>query len=100
MTIIRTRRFQKAVERCIRSGRKHILPALHEVIALLTAFDPAARRLLRERYRDHALTGDKKGIRELHLAHDDLLLYWIIMDDETIILENIVTHEELRKKRR
>lgn len=97
MTILRTRRFQKAVDRCIRSGKKHILPVLHEVIALLTSFDHASRHLLRERYRDHALRGDKKGMRELHLAHDDLLLYWIIMDDRTIVLEDIVTHEELRK---
>ena len=97
MTITRTRRLQKVVERFARSGREQVLHALHEVIALLVAFDPPAQNLLRERYRDHALRGDKKGIRELHLAQDDLLLYWVQIDKHHIVLLDIVTHEELRR---
>lgn len=49
-------------------------------------------------WRDHALKGDKQGLRELHLGQDDLLLYDIDEALHIIKLVDIVNHEELRKR--
>lgn len=38
-------------------------------------------------------------MRELHLAYYDLLLYWVEHANGTITLIDIVTHEELRKRK-
>ena len=89
----------KSVARFEKGGRGDVLSALEDAIHLLSAYDQRAQFILRERYRDHVLKGNRKGMRELHLAHDDLLLYLIIQEDNTVVLENIVTHEELRKRR-
>jgi len=43
------------------------------------------------------LIRNKRGIRELHLGFDDLLLYCIDEGTRTIELLDIVSHEELRK---
>ncbi|MCF6807283.1 type II toxin-antitoxin system YafQ family toxin [Thiotrichales bacterium 19S9-12] len=49
-----------------------------------------------ERYKDHELKGNLKGIRELHLKPDDLLLY-IKVDGESITLIDIGSHANLLK---
>ena len=72
---------------------------LIDVFALLRSYDDRAQFVLRERYRDHQLIGDKKGIRELHLAKDDLLLYFVVTEHRTINLVDIVSHDILRKKK-
>ena len=99
MTILRSRRFQKALNRFARSGRKDILHAIHDVISLLMTHDDRSLYILKKRYKDHSLRGNLKGFRELHLSIDDLILYFIIKNEQTVVLDDIVTHEELRKKK-
>ena len=49
---------------------------LREVLALL-----ASGAGLPERYRDHALQGDWKGYRDLHIEPDWLLVYRVTADE-------------------
>ncbi|WP_231865151.1 type II toxin-antitoxin system mRNA interferase toxin, RelE/StbE family [Francisella hispaniensis] len=50
------------------------------------------KKPLPSKYKDHELRGNKKGIRELHLAFDDLLLYVVIEDNNLLKLYDIGTH--------
>ena len=97
-TIVPSKRFLKAAKKYAR-GRKDILVSAEEAIDLLSVHDGRSIYLLNERWKDHALKGDKKGIRELHLSMDDLLLYRIDHEESVVELLDIVNHEELRKKR-
>ena len=67
--------------------------------ALLCLRDERSLFLLGTRWRDHALKGDKRGLRELHLSADDLLLYTLDEEASVIELLDIVNHEELRRMR-
>lgn len=49
---------------------------------------------LPHQYRDHALLENYKGIRELHLRPDDLLLY-IKVEGEKITLMALGSHSEV-----
>jgi len=49
---------------------------------------------LSAKYRDHELKGNHKGIRELHLRPDDLLLY-IKIQHEKITLFALGSHSEI-----
>lgn len=75
-----------------------MLETAKEVIDLLAVRDNRALFVLSTRWRDHALKGNKHGIRELHLSQDDLLLYAIDEELQIIKLLDIVNHEDLRKK--
>lgn len=97
--IIQSKRFLKAAKRYQRGGKIQILEAAEEAIHLLTVRDPRALFVLYERWRDHPLKGDKRGIRELHLAMDDLLVYSVDDVTSTIELLDIINHEELRKQK-
>lgn len=95
--IVPSKRFLKKVRKHRKGGQRNILAAAEEAIRLLSVHDQESIRILAEEWRDHLLTGDKRGIRELHLDQDDLLLYRVDADDAAIELLDIVTHEELRK---
>lgn len=95
--IVPSRRFLKAVKRYRRSGDRRILESAEEVVHLLSIGDKRSFSILGTRWRDHALKGNKQGIRELHLSVDDLLLYSIDEESSTVELLDIVNHEELRK---
>ena len=99
MFIVRTRIFTKAAVKYIRAGNRRILRSLEQVIGLLSILDNQSVTELRVRWRDHVLTGDKCGMRELHLGFDDLLLYRIHEKEQVIELLDIVNHEQLRKRR-
>jgi mRNA interferase YafQ len=74
-----------------RDFKKHgeLEPGLIEVLYKLLNGEP-----LPEKYRDHALTGDLKDVRDCHIRPDLILLYRYI-DDEWIQLIRIGTHSEL-----
>jgi mRNA interferase YafQ len=65
---------------------------LAEITALL-----ADDRLLPEKYRDHALSGNWKGHRECHLK-PDLLLVYKLPDDQTLRLTRMGSHSVLFAK--
>jgi mRNA interferase YafQ len=96
--IVPSKRFLKALKKCQKGGRRHVLASAEEAIHLLCVRDRESLAALVARWRDHPLTGDKQGIRELHLGHDDLLLYAVDDELELLKLLDIVNHEELRKQ--
>lgn len=89
----------KAVAKQRRSGQQHVLHALSEVARLFEDNNTTSQAVLRQHYRDHALTGKLQGKRELHLAQNALLIYRINDETETVIFLDIITHEELRKRK-
>ena len=98
-TVVPSKRFQKTARTYQKGGRTRLLRAAAEALDLLAIHDQRSLFVLGTRWRDHELTGDKDGIRELHLSQDDLLLYSVDDALRIIKLLDIVSHEELRKKR-
>jgi mRNA interferase YafQ len=78
-------------KRCLKKYRhdKKLLTILKEVVDLLVN----EKRIPRQ-YHDHVLSGNYKGVRELHLRPDDLLLY-IKVEGEKIILMALGSHSEI-----
>jgi len=50
---------------------------------------------LPEKYRDHALAGDKKGYRDCHIKGDWVLIYKINNNVLTLILSETGTHSDI-----
>ena len=51
--------------------------------------------VLKTKYSDHALTGDWKGFRELHVESDLLLVYRRDGDEISLVLVRLDTHDSL-----
>ena len=66
-----------------------ILEILDCVIDLLVK-----EQAIPDKYKDHELKGKFKGVRELHLKPDDLLLY-IKVEQESITLVDIGSHSKI-----
>ncbi|KAB7788599.1 type II toxin-antitoxin system YafQ family toxin [Bifidobacterium cebidarum] len=67
---------------------KRMLPAIHAIV-------DGDQDLLAMKYRDHALTGNWNGYRELHIEGDWLLVYFIDGDGLVLVLTRTSTHDEL-----
>lgn len=52
-------------------------------------------KLLSSKFKDHSLTGDWKGYRELHIQSDWLLIYRIDKDELQLVLTRTGSHDEL-----
>ncbi len=96
--ILPSKRFQKSTNKFAKAGMKRVLEAASEAIDLLATHDDRSNYVLSTRWKDHELKGNKKGIRELHLGQDELLLYSIDQDLKIVKLLDIVSHEELKKQ--
>lgn len=81
-----TKGFEKDFTLMFKRGKD--MSKLAEVIELLRKGEK-----LPIKYKDHPLKGDKKGLRDLHIEPDWLLLYR--MEDDFIILEATGTHSDL-----
>lgn len=88
MRIVRQKKSYKKTLKKYQNNAK-VLKVLSDVIDFLANDLP-----IPEKYRDHELSGNYKGIRELHLFPDDLLMYFKIEEDE-LVLVAIGTHSEL-----
>lgn len=55
--------------------------------------------LLKTKYRNHPLTGQWAGFRELHIEGDWLLVYFIDGDELVLVLTRTGTHDELYSSR-
>ncbi|OOC20725.1 YafQ family addiction module toxin [Helicobacter pylori] len=53
---------------------------------------------LRQKYCDHALSGNFKGLRECHVKPNLLLIYEIKKQENELVLLRLDTHSELFKK--
>jgi mRNA interferase YafQ len=81
----------KTFKKCLKKYRhkRSILNELKKVVALLVHDKPIPLK-----YRDHELKGQYKGVRELHLKSDELLLY-IKKQHQKIILVALGSHAEI-----
>ena len=81
----------KTFKKCLKKYRHKntVLEILKIVVELLVNDEPIPTK-----YLDHELKGKNKGIRELHLKPDDLLLY-IKVDKEKIVLMALGSHSEI-----
>jgi mRNA interferase YafQ len=73
LKIVPTSRFRKDLKRIKKRGQN--LVKMEEMIEALRNEEPLAPK-----YRDHLLSGEFEGHRELHLAPDWLLVYIISGD--------------------
>ena len=81
----------KTFKKCLKKYRsnKAVIAELKKVTELLII-----EEILPTKYRDHELKGNYKGIRELHLKPDALLLY-IKIEQKKLILMAIGNHANL-----
>ena len=88
LDIVASNRFKKDLKLAIRRGYK--IELLDEVVKKLVSEEE-----LEERYRDHALGGNYKGLRECHITPDWLLIYEIIDSELVLYLSRTGTHSDL-----
>ncbi len=87
-TVKATAKFQKDLK--IIQKRGYDISLLTNVVKIIASGEP-----IPPKYKDHELKGNYKGLRELHITPDWLLIYEI--DKETVILylTRIGTHSDL-----
>ena len=83
-----TKLFKKQRKLLIKRG--YDISLLDKVVAML-----ANDEILPEKYRDHALTGDRKGQRDCHIRPDWLLIYERKDNELTLLLCETGTHADL-----
>jgi mRNA interferase YafQ len=86
-SIRRTSNFKKHFKQVIRQGKD--IKKFEVVLDLLLE-----QAELPEKYRDHALTGDYLGERDLHIEPDWLLLYHIENDELVLVLTDTGSHSD------
>lgn len=79
----------KTFKKCLKKYRHNqtVLTELKKIVSLLVNNEPIPSKY-------HELKGRHKGIKELHLKPDDLLLY-IKVDNKKIILMALGSHAEI-----
>jgi mRNA interferase YafQ len=87
-SVILNNKFSKDFSREARSGGASILAELLPVLTLLATGKP-----LPEKYKDHSLKNNLKGIRDCHVRPDLVLLY--TTTDEYVELLRLGSHSEL-----
>lgn len=85
--IVYSSRYKRDLKRMIKRGAN--LDLHDEAVMLLVSDAP-----LPERYRDHALVGDWKGFRELHIRPDWLLVY-MKQGDLLLLLAATGSHSDI-----
>ncbi len=88
LEIVSSNRFKKDLKLAIRRGYK--IELLEEVVNKL-----ANSEILDEKYKDHELIGELKGLRECHITPDWLLIYQIIEKELVLYLSRTGTHSDL-----
>ncbi len=83
-----TSQFKKDIKKSKKQGKD--LDKLFEVVEIL-----ANGEKLDEKYKDHSLSGNYKGLKECHIEPDWLLIYEIINDVLVLSLARVGSHSEL-----
>ena len=86
-----TSRFKKDFKLAVKQGRN--IGLLKFVVGLIAKGDEQER--LAKDYDDHALSGEWKDYRELHLCPDWLLIYTVQEDVLVLTLSRTGTHAKL-----
>ncbi len=90
-TVKFSKQFKKDLKKAKRQNRP--LEEMFTVIDIL-----ANGNKLEAKYKDHALLGDYKNVRECHIQPDWLLVYEYIENVLVLSLNRIGTHSEVFKK--
>lgn len=70
-----------------------------DISVLMTVIEQLANgEALNQKYHDHELSGNYKGLRECHIEPDWLLMYEYINDVLVLMLYRLGSHSELFKK--
>lgn len=86
-----TNQFKKDVKLAKKQGKN--------IDKLFAVIDSIANGvLLEEKFRDHELIGNFKGVRECHIEPDWLLIYKMCKDILVLIVYRTGTHSKLFKK--
>lgn len=89
-SVFRTNQFKRDAKALF---KKH-----YDVAKLADAIEALMRQNreeLRTRYRDHALQGNWKGYREIHLEGDWLLIYRVKHSELLLVLTRTGSHDDL-----
>jgi mRNA interferase YafQ len=70
--------------------RKNNLVLLQELMELIVS-----QRPIPAKHKDHLLTGNWQGHRELHIQPDWLLIYELLPKEKTVIFTRTGTHADL-----
>lgn len=84
-----TNKMKRDVKRMERRGKD--IARLTSVLALLAA----RKEPLPERFKDHALSGDRIGFRECHIEPDWLLVYSVKESALILVATETGTHSDL-----
>ena len=89
-SVFRTTQFKKDFKVLL---KKHYSPdKLRQAIDTLMAQD---KQLLSTKYRDHPLTGNWKGYREIHIEGDWLVIYRVEKQELQLVLTRTGSHDDL-----
>lgn len=88
-SVFRTTQFKKDFKVLL---KKHYSPdKLRQAIDALMAQN---KQLLSTKYRDHPLTGNWKGYREIHIEGDWLVIYRVEKQELQLVLTRTGSHDE------
>ena len=88
LKIVSSNRFKKDLKLAVTRGYR--IELLEEIVNKLANGDA-----LEPKHKDHALSGDWKGMRECHITPDWLLVYQILEDELILYLSRTGTHSDL-----
>ena len=93
LTIVARPRYERELGRFLQSSKAaKFLSKLRTAILCLQQ-----RKPLPVSFRDHALKGRLKGLRECHIDHELLLVYEIVEERLELLLLRLCDHDALRK---
>ena len=87
-SVRQTNRFKKGLKRMMRRGKSR--EKILTVVRMLANGDT-----LPPQYRDHALVGDRSGLRDCHIDSDWVLLYYYESNILVLTLTDTGTHADL-----
>ena len=88
LEIAQTNLFKKQLKRCCKRGWD--VDSINKVVSMLQK-----EEMLPEKYRDHALSGDRIGQRNCHIKPDWVLIYRIREDVLILQLLETGSHSDL-----
>lgn len=88
LEIFLSARFKKDLKLAIKRG--YNVGLLDEIVSKL-----ASGKILEEKYKDHALSGNYSDFRECHITPDWLLIYQINNEKLILVLSRTGTHSDL-----
>jgi len=88
LKIVQSKSFKKAYKKY--KHDKDFLITLEVVLKLLEKRQP-----LPSKYKDHVLKGKLNSIRECHIRPDDLLLYYVLDEQNLLKLYALGSHADL-----